>query len=325
MQCLKREGATCSPPPSLNGNAYSRAPFFITSRIRKEAFMSELRIIIISGLSGSGKSTALKTLEDLGFFCVDNLPVLLLPKFIELCQGSIHDVSKIGLVMDVREREFLKEYPLMRDLLKDEGYHIELIFLESSDEVLIQRFSETRRQHPLGDEGSVAEGIQIERGKLGELKSLADKIIDTSELTVHQLRTHLEEYFQQWSTRSMHITFMSFGFKYGVPHDIDMLFDVRFLPNPYFVSELKDLDGSDRRVAEYVFRWQETQVYLQKLQDFIMFQIPLFEREGKTYLTIAIGCTGGRHRSVVIADYLKELFPRDTYGVYIHHRDLKKH
>jgi RNase adapter protein RapZ len=286
--------------------------------------MRELRIIIISGLSGSGKSTALKTLEDLGFFCVDNLPVLLLPKFIELCQGSTHDVSKIGLVMDVREREFLKEYPHMLDLLKAEGYHIELIFLESSDEVLIQRFSETRRQHPLSDEGSVAEGIHIERAKLGELKTLADKIIDTSELTVHQLRMLLEEHFQQLSTRSMHITFMSFGFKYGVPHDIDMLFDVRFLPNPYFVSELKDLEGTDPRVSDYVLRWPETQVYVQKLQDFISFQIPLFEREGKTYLTIAIGCTGGRHRSVAIADYLQQVFPRDSYDVYINHRDLKK-
>jgi len=286
--------------------------------------MRELRIIIISGLSGSGKSTALKTLEDLGFFCVDNLPVLLLPKFIELCQGSIHDVSKIGLVMDVREREFLREYPRMLGLLKAEGYHIELIFLECSDELLIQRFSESRRQHPLSDEGSVAEGIQAEREKLGELKALADKIIDTSELTVHQLRMLLEDYFQQLATRSMHITLLSFGFKYGVPHDIDMLFDVRFLPNPYFVSELKNLEGTDRRVADYVLRSAETRVYVQKLQDFISFQIPLFEREGKTYLTIAIGCTGGRHRSVVIADYLRQVFPRDTYDVYINHRDLKK-
>jgi UPF0042 nucleotide-binding protein len=285
--------------------------------------MRELRIIIISGLSGSGKSTALRTLEDLGFFCVDNLPVLLLPKFIELCQGSTLDVSKIGLVMDVRERAFLNEYPQICDMLQGEGYHIELVFLESSDEVLIQRFSETRRQHPLSDE-SVAEGIQKERERLGELKALADKIIDTSDLTVHQLRTLLVEYFQQWSTRSMHITFMSFGFKFGVPHDIDMLFDVRFLPNPYFVSELKDLDGTDQQVADYVFHRKETQEYLQKLRDFITFQVPLFELEGKTYLTIGIGCTGGRHRSVVIAEHLRELFPAGTYDVYISHRDLKK-
>ncbi|MCX5896361.1 MAG: RNase adapter RapZ [Proteobacteria bacterium] len=286
--------------------------------------MREIRIIIISGLSGSGKSTALRTLEDLGFFCVDNLPILLLPKFIELCQNSSNDISKIALVMDVREQGFLKEYPHILDMLKTEGYYLELLFLDSSDDVLIQRFSETRRQHPLSEEGSVLEGIQIEREMLGELKSRADKILDTSNLNVHQLRTHLKEYFQQISVRSMHITFLSFGFKYGVPHDADLVLDVRFLPNPYFVVELKDLDGTDKRVAEYVFRCQETQTYLEKLRDFIAFQIPLFEREGKTYLTIAIGCTGGRHRSVVIADYLKETFAKGKYQVYSTHRDLKK-
>jgi UPF0042 nucleotide-binding protein len=286
--------------------------------------MREIRIIIISGLSGSGKSTALRTLEDLGFFCVDNLPILLLPKFIELCQSSSNDIPRIALVMDVREREFLNEYPDILNQLKHEGYRIDLIFLESSDDVLIQRFSETRRQHPLSEEGSVLEGIQLEREKLAELKSLADKIIDTSALSVHQLRTYLEEYFQQYATRSMNITFMSFGFKYGVPHDVDMVLDVRFLPNPYFVNELRDIDGSDRRVAEYVFQWQETRTYLEKLNDFIAFQMPLFEREGKTYLTIAFGCTGGKHRSVVIAEYLKQQFSHSKYQIYISHRDLQR-
>jgi UPF0042 nucleotide-binding protein len=286
--------------------------------------MREIIITIISGLSGSGKSTALNTLEDLGFFCVDNLPVLLLPKFIELCQSSINDISKIGLVMDVREREFLKEYPDMLDLLKTEGYRIELIFLDSSDDVLIQRFSETRRQHPLGEGGSILDGIQMEREQLSALKSRADKIIDTSALTVHELRTLLENYFQQLSTRTMNITFMSFGFKNGVPHDVDMILDVRFLPNPHFVRELKDLDGTDPRVAEYVSRSPETQRYLEKLKDFLAFQLPLFEREGKTYLTIAIGCTGGRHRSIVIANYLREIFSDGKFQVHATHRDIKK-
>ena len=286
--------------------------------------MKEIIITIISGLSGSGKSTALNTLEDLGFFCVDNLPVLLLPKFIELCQSSVNDISKIGLVMDVREREFLKEYPDILDLLKIEGYRIELIFLDSSDDVLIQRFSETRRQHPLGDGGSIVDGIRMEREQLSALKSRADKIIDTSALTVHQLRTMLENYFQQLSTRTMNITFMSFGFKNGVPHDVDMILDVRFLPNPYFVRELKDLDGTDPRVAEYVSRSPETQRYLEKLKDFLAFQLPLFEREGKTYLTIAIGCTGGRHRSIVITQYLRELFSGGKYQVHAAHRDINK-
>jgi UPF0042 nucleotide-binding protein len=286
--------------------------------------MKEIIITIISGLSGSGKSTALDTLEDLGFFCVDNLPVLLLPKFIELCQSSINDISKIGLVMDVREREFLREYPDMLELLKAEGYRIELIFLDSSDDVLIQRFSETRRQHPLGEGGSILDGIRMEREQLSALKSRADKIIDTSALTVHELRTLLENYFQQLSTRTMNITFMSFGFKYGVPHDVDMILDVRFLPNPHFVRELKDLDGSDPRVAEYVSRSPETQRYLEKLKDFLAFQLPLFEREGKTYLTIAIGCTGGRHRSIVITNYLREIFSDGKYQVHATHRDIKK-
>ena len=285
--------------------------------------MREITIIIISGLSGSGKSTALNTLEDLGFFCVDNLPVLLLPKFIELCQSSINDISKIGLAMDVREREFLREYPNMLDLLKTEGYRIELIFLDSSDDVLIQRFSETRRQHPLGEGGSIVDGIRMEREKLSALKSRADKIIDTSALTVHQLRSLLENYFQQLSTRTMNITFMSFGFKNGVPHDVDMILDVRFLPNPHFVRELKDLDGTDPRVAEYVSRSPETQRYLEKLKDFLAFQLPLFEREGKTYLTIAIGCTGGRHRSIVITNYLREIFSDGKYKVHATHRDIK--
>jgi UPF0042 nucleotide-binding protein len=286
--------------------------------------MKEIIITIISGLSGSGKSTALNTLEDLGFFCVDNLPVLLLPKFIELCQSSINDISKIGLVMDVREREFLREYPDMLDLLKTEGYRIELIFLDSSDEVLIQRCSETRRQHPLGEGGSILDGIRMEREQLSALKSGADKIIDTSALTVHELRTLLENYFQQLSTRTMNITFMSFGFKNGVPHDVDMILDVRFLPNPHFVRELKDLDGTDPRVAEYVSRSPETQRYLEKLKDFLAFQLPLFEREGKTYLTIAIGCTGGRHRSIVITNYLREIFSDGKYQVHATHRDIKK-
>jgi UPF0042 nucleotide-binding protein len=290
----------------------------------KHTIMKEIIITIISGLSGSGKSTALNTLEDLGFFCVDNLPVLLLPKFIELCQSSINDISKIGLVMDVREREFLREYPDILDLLKTEGYRIELIFLDSSDDVLIQRFSETRRQHPLGEGGSIVDGIRMEREQLSALKSRADKIIDTSALTVHQLRTMLENYFQQLSTRTMNITFMSFGFKHGIPHDVDMILDVRFLPNPYFVRELKDLDGTDPRVAEYVSRSTETQRYLEKLKDFLAFQLPLFEREGKTYLTIAIGCTGGRHRSIVITQYLRELFSGGKYQVHAAHRDINK-
>ncbi len=212
----------------------------------------------------------------------------------------------------------------MLTVLKSEGYRIELIFLESADEILVQRFSESRRQHPMAEGGSIREGIQKEREQLSILKAQADRIIDTSVLTVHELRALLESYFHQLSRRTMNITFLSFGFKNGVPHDVDMVLDVRFLPNPHFVRELKELDGSDPRVVEYVFRSPETQLYVDKLKDFLAFQLPLFEREGKTYLTIAVGCTGGRHRSIVIANYLGKVFSDGKYQVHITHRDIMK-
>ena len=286
--------------------------------------MKETNIIIISGLSGSGKSTALRTLEDLGFFCIDNLPVILLPKFIELCHSSSDEISKVALVMDVREGAFLKEYQPTLARIRHDGHRIELIFLESSEEILIQRFSETRRQHPLSKTGSVCEGIKLETELLKEIKTDADKIIDTSELNVHQLRKIFEEYFVGFSKRDMALTFMSFGFKYGVPHDTDTVFDVRFLPNPFFVSELKKRDGNDEMVSRYVFDWPDTMIFIEKLKDFLSFQIPLFEREGKYYHTVAIGCTGGKHRSVAIVNYLKNFFLNERQRVYVIHRDIDK-
>jgi UPF0042 nucleotide-binding protein len=286
--------------------------------------MQEIGIIIISGLSGSGKSTALKTLEDLGFYCVDNLPIILLPEFIELCQSSSYDMTRAALGMDVRERTFLKAFQPTLEKLRNEGYRIELIFLECSDEILIQRFSETRRQHPLSDSESVLEGIKRERELLKEIKAVSDRILDTSELNVHQLRNIFQEYFVEISKSDMAITFMSFGFKYGVPHDIDLVFDVRFLPNPYFVRGLKHLDGNDEKVASYIFSRPEAKVFLEKLIDFLSFQLPLFEREGKSYLTVAFGCTGGKHRSVAIASYLKKCFLKGRDRVHVLHRDLEK-
>ncbi|GAF68025.1 unnamed protein product, partial [marine sediment metagenome] len=198
------------------------------------------------------------------------------------------------------------------------------IFLECSDEILLQRFSETRRQHPLSESGSVREGIKLERDMLEKVKSQADRIISTSELNVHQLRNIFQEYFNIFTKRDMALTYMSFGFKYGVPNDIDIVFDVRFLPNPYFVRELKNLDGNDERIARYVFNWPETKAFVEKLKDFLSFQIPLFEREGKSYLTVAFGCTGGKHRSVAIVNYLKEYFSKERHRVYVIHRDMEK-
>jgi len=283
-----------------------------------------ISIIIISGLSGSGKSTALRTLEDLGFFCVDNLPILLLPKFIELCNSSSDDISKVALVMDVRERTFLKEYQPTIERMRNDNCRIELFFLECSDDFLLQRFSETRRQHPLSDDGSVLASITRERELLKEMKAHADRIIDTSELNVHQLRQRIEDCFMGGSKRDMAITFMSFGFKYGIPHEADIVFDVRFLPNPYFIRELKELDGNDRRVSGYVFSRPETAAFLEKIKDLLLFQIPLFEREGKSYLTVAAGCTGGRHRSVAVSNYLSDFFLQARQRIYVTHRDLEK-
>jgi len=286
--------------------------------------MKEVSIIIISGLSGSGKSTAVRALEDLGFFCIDNLPVLLLPKFVELCNSSSDDISRVALVMDVREGGFLKEFKPIFEQLRREGHRIELIFLECSDELLIQRFSETRRHHPLGKGGSVREGIRLERHMLEEIKSQADKTVDTTDMNVHQLRNLFREYFERFTKSDMALTFMSFGYKYGIPHDSDIVFDVRFLPNPYFVSQLSHLDGNDKRICEYVFSWKEARKFIEKLQGMLSFQIPLFEREGKTYLTVAVGCTGGRHRSVVIANHLKDFYGKQRNRVYSIHRDLER-
>jgi UPF0042 nucleotide-binding protein len=287
--------------------------------------MSETRVIILTGPAGAGKSTAIKTLEDLGFFCVDNLPIILLPKFIELCQGSAEEISKIGVVMDIRERPFLKEYPRIFEELRERGQKVEIIYLEASDDALLRRFSETRRQHPLADGGSIMEGIAVERGKLADLKQIADQIIDTTNLTVHQLRAVITQYFSHVSPKmKMYITILSFGYKFGVPSMVDIVLDVRFLPNPYFVESLKYLSGNDQAVIDYVMRSEDSQQFIEKLQGFLNFLLPRYEKEGKTYLTLGIGCTGGKHRSVVIANHLDTIIDRGKYTIRVDHRDLNK-
>lgn len=284
--------------------------------------MKEDCIIILSGLSGSGKSTALRTLEDLGFFCIDNLPIQLLPVFVELCQSSSEDISRIALVVDARSRVFLNPFQTTMQEMHQKGYDIKLIFLDCSDDILVKRFSETRRQHPFAEGGAVNDGIRAERKFLEEIKRDADTVFDTSDLNVHQLRSLFEEYFEGFAKREMVITFMSFGFKYGVPHNVDIVLDVRFLPNPYFVEPLKNLTGTDVPVIDYIFNSEETKTYLQMTEDYLSYQIPLFEREGKSYLTIAVGCTGGRHRSVAVASYLKKLFSRGRHRVYLRNREI---
>lgn len=293
---------------------------------RKSLSKKNLKVTIISGLSGSGKSTAIKALEDLGFFCVDNLPVLLLPKFLELCQHSAAEISKVALVVDIREKDFLKAYPKVFQSLKKDGYQLTTIFLECSDNVLVKRYSETRRRHPLVENDSILEGIAKEREKLADLKHLSDKVIDTSSYNVHQLKEEIGSYFQvSPEKKEMAVTLVSFGYRYGIPVGADLVMDVRFLPNPYFIEELKPLSGSDPKVTKFVLQQKETKNFLEKFSKLINFLIPHYQREGKAYLTIAIGCTGGRHRSVTIVNQLKSLLAKNNYSLNIRHRDWDKY
>jgi UPF0042 nucleotide-binding protein len=286
-----------------------------------------LRVVLISGLSGSGKTTAIKALEDMGFYCVDNLPIVLFPKFVELCSQSAGEIAKAALVVDIRGKEFLEGSRQIIQQLREEGYLIEILFLESSDEILVRRYRETRRQHPLAIGRSVLDGIQSERDGLRVMRHMADKVIDTSEFNVHDLQDEIRKYFSNESRlRKMTVTLLSFGYSYGIPYEADLLVDVRFLPNPYFIEELKRLSGEDSQVSEYVLKWDETREFLRRFQQLVEFLIPLYKKEGKTYLTIAIGCTGGRHRSIVVADVMEEHLRKHLRGgdviLRTTHRDI---
>ncbi|MEK6599122.1 MAG: RNase adapter RapZ [Deltaproteobacteria bacterium] len=286
--------------------------------------MKNVRLIIISGPSGAGKSTAIKVLEDLNFFCVDNLPVVLLPKFMELSNQSA-EISKVAIVVDVREREFLKELPIVLKEMTDSGYNAELIYLEASDDALLRRFSETRRRHPLSEGESSLDGIKRERDMLASVKTAATKIIDTSGYNVHQLKEIIRGYFSgPLSQEKMVVQLVSFSYRYGIPSDADMIMDVRFLPNPYFVEGLKDLDGRDNRVKEFVLNKEETKEFLVRFENLLNFLIPSYLREGKTCLTIAIGCTGGRHRSVSIVDFLADEISFERCILKKRHRDIDR-
>ncbi len=288
--------------------------------------MRNVRVVVITGMSGSGKSTALRALEDIGFFCVDNLPVILLPKFLEVQADGARELSKVALVMDLREKYFLEKYTAVFSQMKEMGYRIEILFLDSSDEVLIHRFKETRRSHPLAEKGTVVEGIALEREKLASLRSMADKIIDTSPLNVHQLKDVIQRYcMTSPSDRKLVINLTSFGYRYGVPPDADIVLDVRFLPNPYFVEDLKNLDGNDKKVEDYVMGWEESRTFLDELFKLFEFLIPLYEKEGKSYLNVALGCTGGKHRSVVMLSRLGRFLKDKNYLVNLSHRDIYRH
>jgi UPF0042 nucleotide-binding protein len=287
--------------------------------------VAQLNLVIVSGLSGSGKSHALKAFEDAGYFCIDNLPPALIPTFVELCDQQGGEISNVALGVDVRERVFFSDLVGTLERVKALGYAIRLIFLEARDEVLVRRFSESRRPHPLLPHLPVLEGVRFEKERVAELRRHADRIIDTSDLTVHELRELLaKEFARGTSTRRLTITLLTFGYKFGVPYDIDLLFDVRFLKNPYFVPDLKPLSGEDPRVRAYVLSDPDAVSLIGQLEGMFKFLIPLYEREQRSYLTIAVGCTGGRHRSVAIAGRLRESLAVVGHDVIVKHRDLHK-
>lgn len=286
--------------------------------------VKDFPIIIITGLSGSGKSTAIAAFEDAGFYCVDNMPVALLPKFLELTAGRAADIGGVAFVMDLREKAFLPQYKGVFDALRQQGYRFEILFLEADDTVLIQRYSQTRRHHPLAQGKTLPDSIREERAQLEDLRKAADRILNTSALNVHELKaTIIDIAHKRIKTRSMTISLLSFGFKYGIPLDADLIADVRFLANPHFVPELKPLDGEAEPVRQYVLEREETRVFLRKYLDLLDYLIPLYEKEGKAYLTIAVGCTGGRHRSVAVIDYMFKHLNKPGKRIQKTHRDIQ--
>jgi len=286
--------------------------------------LEQEKIIIITGLSGSGKSTAIKALEDAGFFCVDNLPVVLLPQFLQLRMGQPAEISNLALVMDIREKGFVSNYADVLDTIRSKGYQFEILFFEASEETLLRRYSQTRRRHPLAREKNLSDGIRAEKEELKGIRAIADKVIDTSYYNVHELRAVILQHVKKViHSGQPEVHVLSFGFKYGLPHEADLVVDVRFLPNPYFVPELAELDGTSPRVEAFVTKSDETQIFLRKYFELLDFLIPLYQKEGKSYLTIAVGCTGGRHRSIVVAEKIFQYLKGKISLVQLTHRDIE--
>jgi RNase adapter protein RapZ len=281
------------------------------------------QLVIVTGLSGSGKGSVLNTFEDLGFYCVDNLPVALIPKFTELYEENSGEIERAALLVDAREGEQIEKLPgIVRQL---RGRHpVTLVFMEASNEALKRRFSETRRPHPMGRGGSIAESIAAERRRMAPIRRLADVVIDTSRFNVHELRQFVTDRFQSPDRSPLLISAVSFGFRYGIPSDADLVFDVRFLPNPHFVAKLRPFSGKDARVARYIRSFPQTGEFLRRIESLLGYLIPHYIREGKSYLTVALGCTGGRHRSVALAEVIARSLKRKGYATKVVHRDLDK-
>ena len=285
-----------------------------------------MKFVILTGMSGAGKSTALKMMEDIGFYCVDNLPIPLLEKFVELSELQNAELQKVAVGIDARSGQALDELKNVLDRIKEKGGSYEILFLDSDDSVLVKRYKETRRSHPLAPGERVDKGIALERERLAFLKERADYILDTSQLLTRELKAEIEKIFlKNQDYKNLFITILSFGFKYAIPVDSDLVFDVRFLPNPYYVEGLRAKTGNDKEIQEYVLQFKEAHEFLDKLTDMIDFLIPNYISEGKNQLVISIGCTGGKHRSVTLANELyKRLAKKTEYGLKIEHRDIEK-
>ena len=287
--------------------------------------MKPTSLYILSGMSGSGKSAAVKCFEDMGFFCVDNLPLKLIPVFIDLLRRSAGGPERVALVIDIREGSFLEGFPEVLEEVRASIPTVQVLFFEATDPALVRRFSETRRPHPLPGASSVEEGIAREHEVLGPLRERADRIIDTTKLNVHELKTYLFDHFSgEERQQTLFVSVVSFGYKHGLPSDADLVFDVRFLPNPFFVERLRAKSGLDREVVEYLEGIQEYRLFCAKVDDLLEFLLPQYVREGKSYLTVAFGCTGGRHRSVALAERTGALLGAQEYRTRVNHRDVSK-
>ncbi len=285
----------------------------------------KVSVVIITGLSGAGKTKAVGILEDLGFFCVDNLPPTLIENFIELVRKTEGRINKLGLVVDVRSGSFLQKLPeIITKLKEDKDLSVKLVFLEASDETLIKRFSETRRKHPVSEGTTIQQKIAIEKEKLAYLRDIADYKIDTSNFSLKDLKAKIISTMSKSPTETLDISIVTFGFKYGIPLQSDIVMDVRFIPNPFYVKGLESKTGKDREVQEYVMRFSETKKFLEKFEALLMFLIPHYIAEGKSYLNISLGCTGGKHRSVALGEIIGEFLKKSGYAVKIEHRDIQK-
>jgi UPF0042 nucleotide-binding protein len=279
-------------------------------------------LVVITGMSGSGKASVLKAFEDMGYYCVDNMPIELFPRFVDMTLHS-SEIERTALVVDIREGHGLERLPKILDDVRSK-LKVRVVFLETSDEALVRRFSETRRPHPLGTKQTVKAAIQLERKILAPIRSKADIVVDTSKFTVHELRAHIIERFQATTPgKSIFISAVSFGYRKGVPDDADLVFDVRFLPNPHFIPELRPFNGTHPKVATYVLSFPQTREFIKRIAELLVYLLPHYIREGKSYLTVAFGCTGGQHRSVLIAEEMRKALADSGYQVKVQHRDAK--